>query len=144
MNCIAIFSKAAILARQLDELALAARGGGKLSVGNGKVINFPAMSADFKQWAGGIKDPNALSPASRKKNPDSVKDFFGNGLPSLIAVLISMNRNNPGATENAQGIHQYAGAEGILGPQATIGFVLFRDGYFRCDTSGCFKWGNRK
>ncbi len=139
-----ILQKAAILDVQLREIELAARGGGKLNVGNGRVIDVPPMSERFLKWAGGIKDPNALSLANRKRNPAVVKDFFGNGLPVLVALLISMNRNNPGATGNPNGLRQYEGVQGIVGPQSQIGLSLTRDEHFRCDKTGRFEWERKE
>jgi RHS repeat-associated protein len=139
-----ILQKASILDMQLREIELAAKGGGKLVVGDKRVIDVPAMSKEFIEWAGGIKDANALSRPNRVKNPAAVKDFFGNGMPVLVAMLISMNRNNPGATGNPSGMHQYEGRQGIVGPQSQIGYSLTRSGYFRCDNSGRFNWGSKE
>ena len=139
-----VYHVAAILNRQMEELSLAARGGGVLTI-NGNRIAVPAMSPGFLKSVGGISNPYALSITERERNPSNVMNFFGNGMAPLAGVLVSMNRENPQATGNLRGNAAYELGSGLKGEQAEMAKLLydFRDlGLLWSSADGTILWAD--
>ncbi len=125
-----LYFKAAILSTQLEELKVASAGGGLTSFG----ANIGEMSEGFLDAVGPF-DSTLCGINSRKANPQAVMSSFNSVPALLVSILVSMNRENPGATNNPKGRSVYqqgsAGNLPFIGPQAWFAYQMFKRGYFR-------------